>query len=116
MATSPKEILSIAKELSDSNSEIKIRTSIGRSYYSAFHLGLGFLEITDTKEWTGGKGGVHEKLIGEFEYNSNREVAYLLSSLKAKRHLADYHLSADIGQEDAKASIVAVESLFQRLK
>jgi uncharacterized protein (UPF0332 family) len=111
-----EDLLSIAEELSESTNEVKIRTSLGRSYYSAYHMGLEYFDITDTKNWFGGKGGVHQKLIDEFMYNSQKPVAYMLINLKTKRHLADYHLSVDIGQEDAKASIKSVKLLKEKIK
>lgn len=116
MSSSLKDFLDVASELSESTNEAKLRASIGRSYYSAFHLGLAYLDISDTRQWTGGHGGVHEKLIGEFEYSANKPIAYILRSLKIKRHLADYHLSSDINQEDAKASIETVKKLFEKLQ
>lgn len=116
MSIDAEDLLSIAEELSDSTNEIKVRTSLGRSYYSAYHLGLRYFEITDTKNWLGGKGGVHQKLIDEFTYCNQKPVAYILTNLKTKRHLADYHLLTDLGQEDAKASIKLVKSLIEKIK
>ena len=116
MTCKPKDIFQVAKELADSSNEAKIRASIGRSYYCAFHSCLLDLEITDTKQWTGGNGGVHEKVIGEYKFGGDKAIAYILQNIKSKRHLADYNLNIDINQDDAKSSIELVENLLKRLK
>jgi len=110
------DMLSIAVELSESTNEAKIRASIGRSYYSAYHHGLEYFDITDTKNWVGGRGGVHQKLIDYFADNNHRAASYILTELKTRRHLADYKLADTLSQEDAKYSVNLVRSFLEKIK
>lgn len=116
MTISPDDMLTLAENLSDSSDEATIRTSIGRSYYGAYHHGLEYLGIKDTKEWFGGRGGVHQKLIDELAFSNDKPASYILSNLKARRHLADYDLTAtQLAQEDAKASIILARSFLEKI-
>lgn len=116
MPINANDMLSIAEELSESSNEAKIRASIGRSYYSAYHHGLEYFEITDTKSWVGGRGGVHQKLIDYFASNNHRAASYMLTDLKTRRHLADYKLADSLSQEDAQYSVKLVRSFIEKIK
>jgi len=116
MSIGPDDMQSIALELSESSNEAKVRASIGRSYYSAYHHGLRHLGVTDIKEVVGGSGGVHKRLSDLLEDSNMKPAAYVLADLKAKRVLADYDLSYNFAQEDAKAAIDTFNRFIEKLK
>jgi len=116
MPINAEDMLSVAEGLSESINEAEIRASIGRSYYSAYHQGLEYFEMTDGRGFIGGSGGVHQKLIDYFADNNHKAASYILAGLKAKRHLADYELSATLSKEDAQASVIYVKKFLEKLK
>lgn len=118
MAIRPQDFLDTATVLSDSNNESDFRTSIGRSYYCSYHKALSYLEIEDTEDWVGGRGGVHQKVIDSLSDSGTlkiKGVSYILQAMKEKRTDADYDLSVEITQDDAKAALMSAKRIIEIL-
>lgn len=133
MSVSTDEILELAKDLAEGDdvSEAYIRASISRAYYAAY-LKSNLLDelVCDPPVDSEGKGA-HARRISKFanipkQHNLSKltrsqatkihSIAYSLKDLKAKRHLADYHIEEDCGKGVAVQSIAMVKTLLNRLE
>ncbi len=88
-----EDFLNLAIRLANSDSEADIRTSVSRSYYGAFHIGLEFLERCGIQ--LPRSADAHEKLqwcLDQAAHVDANDAALKLESLRAERNAADYDL------------------------
>lgn len=72
-----------------------VRTSVGRFYYGAF------LEARDSAGITSNSGSVHEDVI-KYYSRKDHTLSNRLADLKKKRGRADYNLSVEVKERDAR--------------
>ena len=114
MSISPAEILACA-EASSTGNEAHCRSSVSRSYYSAYHDSKAWAANSLTAVGAAGTGGMHSQFFSELTKpniangpavckNSTRR-GILLRILHVKRVDADYTLTANIGPEQSKQAL-----------
>ena len=115
----PLDFLVLAKELIDSNqeSEAKLRTSIGRSYY-AMYLFVRHIYVQLHKEDAYIEEAVqeigHQRFIEMLKSDDNNDIKSLshwLHTLKLDRVKADYYIKEKITLSSAKGSYNKAERL-----
>ncbi|HFX2685883.1 TPA: hypothetical protein ACV5QX_000864 [Pseudomonas aeruginosa] len=118
MSVSSDDILRIARALLGDADEAFSRTSIGRSYYAAFHEARGTVERLSLAASQGILGGSHEKLIGAFEGKGRglAKIAARLRLRKPARQKADYNIDEDITPEEAALHLHHCELLIDDLR
>lgn len=118
MSCCAQDILELAKSLDLNGGEVSCRNVASRAYYALFHCATNALPITQHDQRC---ASAHEKLIGEYHRASRglgsgrteaRLIAEALGRLKAARVLADYRLSTNFSEVNAKKAIVDAEVAF----
>ncbi len=98
--------------------EIAYRNTIARSYYAMYHEVLGTLEHCPTFSSSGHSGLIDylnsSKTKEAFEVMKLRSLAAILRQQKAKRCIADYQLSEEVTESDAKESLLFSQKLFDK--
>ena len=117
MPTSTNELQALAEEFCKSDEECKVRISLHKSYYCAYHACLQSLGPDDgTTNFLGGSGGSHQQLRDYFYNHIDRSIAIMLDGLKKERHVADYKLSEALPQSRAVVSFELLKRLLKKLK
>ncbi|MEQ5206595.1 hypothetical protein [Proteus sp. fly-1067] len=110
--------------IENNNSEVAIRTSISRSYYSCYYHAGELLKIgyKQSQEWSLMPFGEHKKLIDSLiKFNGCKEsypkklvakIGNNLNILKIKRHDADYNLGLTYTKQKALQVINDSERLI----
>jgi uncharacterized protein (UPF0332 family) len=120
MAVTPDAYLRAAIAILGANgaSEIDFRSAASRAYYAAYHCAVDLAKDLPVKSVI--KGGYHELVIktlasaGSDPFGRKcARVAYLLSSMRGTREVADYHLDADFPKTDAEYVVAMVPVLTQ---
>jgi uncharacterized protein (UPF0332 family) len=87
MTFDPNRFFGLAQELAGgADDEARLRTAVGRAYYSAFLQARQFLGVT-------GRSRVHGRVIGGLR-SVDRAAGDQLAKLQALRAEADYDLAA----------------------
>jgi uncharacterized protein (UPF0332 family) len=118
----PKHFLDLAENLKDSPKdnlfESRIRTSIGRSYYSIFLATRHKLEGLINKELEK-KRNIHEVIIDNLKKNVDNQIAQFgtnLDTLRNYRLQADYRIRTNLHQNIAVSAYALANDLFNDLK
>lgn len=115
MAVNVNDLMELATEFSNSPEEPKIRISIHKSYYCAYHSCLQYVvKLTGSTEAINGIThiGLSEKLYREFGRIGMR-LSILLDGMKRERHKADYELLETIHKERAEESLRHLHTLLE---
>jgi uncharacterized protein (UPF0332 family) len=130
MPISPRELRDCAKELAGVGcSEAKLRASISRAYYAAYHALLPFVErlpCSRTGDATAAHVGHREmfRRIQEWRVSSvcsklntwsrsKSQLAHALSSARKMRELADYRLVEPLSANEAEVQLERVRKILQ---
>lgn len=110
------EFIALAGTLSVQPETARLRTSISRAYYGAFHLATAFLAGLDFS--TGKDHDLHKPLLAS-KHPLAMEAGRLLSDLYEFRRRADYRLAdSEVEQQSRAMHCVElarqIESLLQR--
>jgi uncharacterized protein (UPF0332 family) len=105
----PKLFLDLARSLveispTDQQAAPSYRTAISRSYYSAYHAAVDFLNIMDFEITEPSRG--HDSVKQVFNFCGDptaRFIRGLLATLHTQRRHADYHLN-DLSIEDSRTA------------
>ena len=112
----PLDFLRVAEELSlATQDEAKIRTSIGRSYFSAFLFAREWLY---TKSWPLTNSGADHRLCYKgLRKHVNRTTGDMLGSLyRDNRGDADYDLIKTLQQNDAINAITLSKTIISNIR
>lgn len=113
----PLKFLTLAKELLDSNSEseAKLRTSIGRSYYAVFLFAAQkYAQLHKREEYIEDIIRRHSQFLQMLKDDDNsdlRAMSRWLGTLKYDREKADYYMKAKITLNSAQSSYNKAERL-----
>lgn len=110
----PIDFYRLAVELySDTaTSQAKLRTAIGRAYYSAF------LCARDRMSLEGVKQDVHKQVINKYHSTGNQQDTLLannLEDLRALRTDADYRCKTDVTRRNAGKSLGLSKKILTQL-
>lgn len=123
MPVSPSDFLTLAKELSEGESETEWRSSVSRAYYASYHQLLDFPEEFDMLSEPGlgshdqlfktlraakCRGGKSNTIKGKLIVLGNEMLQF-----KQQRTLADYRLNDTITQSDAQVAVATAESVAE---
>ncbi len=118
----PKLFLDLAENLKDANKdnlfESKVRTSVGRSYYSVFLTTRAKIEKLAGKDLER-KNNPHEIIINRLKGSSNIQLAEFgtdLDSLRTYRRTADYVTKINLKQTAAENAFKLAKELLENLK
>ena len=118
----PKSFLDLAENLKDPKKdnlfESKVRTSVGRSYYSVFLTTRAKIERITGKDLEK-KNSSHEIIINRLKVSSNTELAEFgsdLDSLRTYRRTADYVTKISLQQGVAESAFKLAKELLENLK
>jgi len=118
----PKHFLDLGENLKDSPKdnlfESRIRTSIGRSYYSIFLATRYKLEGLINKELEK-KRNIHEVIIDNLKKSVDNQIAQFgtnLDTLRNYRLQADYRIRINLHQNVAVSAYALANDLFNDLK
>jgi uncharacterized protein (UPF0332 family) len=118
----PKSFLDLAENLRDPTKdnlfESKVRTSVGRSYYSVFLATRNKIEKITGKDLEK-KKNPHEIIITRLKGSSNTQLAEFgtdLDSLRTYRRSADYVTKINLQQSAAENAFKLARELFGNLK
>lgn len=124
----PRKFLDVAESLIDSvDEEAYIRTSIGRSYYAAYLLGLEKVKSDyrvaydklNAPDEHGNYMGSHVIVPKVFLHEDQPTIAGILGGLLRKRRIADYNLSEElkikreVKKEKAREAILAAREVIK---
>ena len=117
------DFLDQAKALSASEKEPDDRTSVSRSYYSAFHKAIEASVYCPENAHFVINAGMHTKLINRFEIfdkthplkQSGKSIAYALKQMKEYRRVADYELLETFPHNLALVQIHMAETVIGRI-
>lgn len=109
MSVQEAHLIQYGEQLSDGSCEIEWRTSVGRSYYGAFHLASKWHDSLGSPGVATPGKGMHASLIeclkkpsvGGGQKTRSMSIGYLLETIKPFRTVADYHLAADVDRATA---------------
>lgn len=108
----PLDFLKLAEELSASpGDEAKLRTSIGRAYYSAFLKAREWLKPKSLKSYNGPEA--HKEVQDDLERYKERMLKDKLSKLRRRRNEADYNLSRVIKEMEANDAVVLSKEIVK---
>jgi HEPN domain len=117
----PKLFLSLAENLKngprDNLFESKIRTSVGRSYYSVFLATRSKIENVLKKELEN-RRDIHKTIITGLKKSKNERIAQYgthLDSLQKYRHQADYRIRTNMVHNIAEVAYKLADTLFEEL-
>lgn len=107
-----------------STSEVNIRSSISRAYYSAYHSAHEFHnELSSPGETPPKNYSIHQELIYRLttptiksdttQYKNSKKIGYMLKTLKDRRVQADYHLQLGITCDIAQLQLIESQKLIQ---
>src|SRR5487761_1113112 len=106
----PRDFISIAIRLSNSQNEADLRSAISRAYYGAFHLAKQFLQDCglriSRKELDASQ--IHRKVRYCLSESHNTEAMFAadkLKSLREQRNEADYDLDSTIFGKTGNVSL-----------
>lgn len=114
MSVTAKDFLALASRLISTVSEAEWRSGVSRGYYACFHLAREASDTFPDNAHFDIDGGVHARLIDKFktyrpfstpEGKKARQIAYVLADLKKRREKADYDISLNLPQDEAKTAI-----------
>jgi len=111
----PLDFLKLASELQGAGQdESKLRTSIGRAYFSVFLFSREWLKA---KGWPfNNSGGDHGSAEQGLKKNVDRATGDMLGSLRrTNRGDADYDLSKPITQGDATTAIALANTIISNI-
>lgn len=118
----PKSFLDLAENLrdpiKDNLFESKVRTSVGRSYYSVFLATRAKIEKITGKDLER-KKNPHEIIINRLKGSSNIQLAEFgsdLDSLRTYRRSADYVTKINLKQSAAENAFELARELFENLR
>lgn len=106
MSVQPEDILTVARNLSQGDSEANHRSAISRAYYAAYHkcriLASKVEPMTDFRRSSGHQDvPTALKKIG----SKGMSVAYVLLLLQEKRKKADYDIDEELETEAARTAV-----------
>lgn len=81
----PLELLELAKELSQSSEESKLRTAVGRAYYAIFLIARERMRLTSEER-------IHATVSHEISLRAGRMVKERYDDMKELHRVADYEL------------------------
>lgn len=116
MSVNYSDFNNLASKLLDGTDEIDWRVSASRSYYSAYHLAKGAAVFCPSINHL--QYGAHEGLAKRFELHDTKgakSIAYVLNSMKKKRHIADYDIVADFTKESATEQLSELKCFRDRI-
>lgn len=125
MSVTAKDFLALAVRLTSAASETEWRSGVSRGYYACFHLARETSASFPDNTHFDIKGGTHARLIGKFqtyrsfsapESKKARQIAYALADLKKRREKADYDISLNLTQDEAKTAIDMVRQIQAHIK
>ena len=121
MPVSPSDFLTLAKSLSERDSEIEWRSAVSRAYYATYHQ---LLDFPDRFDMFGEPGqGSHDQLFKTLraakcrggKSNAIKGKLMVLGNdmlqFKQQRTLADYTLPGTITKSDAQMAVETAESV-----
>jgi uncharacterized protein (UPF0332 family) len=118
----PKSFLDVAESLKDPNKdklfESKVRTSVGRSYYSVFLTTRAKIEKVTGKDLEN-RNNPHKFIIDGLKGSSNTQLAefgFHLDTLRAYRRSADYVTKTSLQQGVAESAFKLAKELHEDLK
>jgi len=118
----PKLFLDLAETLKnptkDNLFECKVRTSVGRSYYSVFLATRAKIERITGKDLDKRKNA-HEMIISRLKSSSDTQIAQFgvdLDSLRMYRRSADYVTRINLQQRVAEDAFNLAKELFENLR
>ena len=125
MSVTAEDFFNLAVCLTSAASETEWRSGISRGYYACFHLAREASASFPDNTHFDIKGGTHARLIDKFhtyrsfsapEGKKARQIAYALAALKKRRERADYDISLNLPQDEAKTAIEMVRQLQAHIK
>lgn len=125
MSVTAEDFLALAVRLISAASEAEWRSGVSRGYYACFHLASEASASFPDNAHFDIKGGVHARLIDKFHtYQSSstpeskkaRQIAYVLADLRKRRVKADYKISLNFSQDEAKTAIEMARQLQAHIK
>lgn len=121
MPVKPSDFLTLARQLSNGETEAEWRSAVSRAYYSAYHQLLEFPEKFDMLGEPG--QGSHDQLFKTLraakcrggKSNAIKGKLIVLGNemlqFKQQRTLADYSLNETITKSDAQVAVATAESV-----
>lgn len=112
----PKKFLGISKDLlklSGFDFQAKIRTSIGRAYYSVFLTSYALQKSRGHK--LADRTKIHQLVIDSFHEDHLFHIADKLDILREFRRNADYSMSETFSSGDGDTCIKLAENIFKLL-
>lgn len=103
----PSDFLDLAKKLGKNN-EARIRTAVGRAYYSSF---LNIRNALSIEEKT---PQVHRKVLSKL-YSKSPVTANKLHYLRRQRNLADYDTDVTLEAKDAEKAVKFAEDIITEI-
>ena len=112
MSVTPDEVLALARELYNGGnaSEARVRSSISRAYYAAYHSAVACagVELPSLE--------AHRALIDRYDSLGKIALAGRLRSMRAARVTADYYLSRPVAGKQASISLSQAVEIINELQ
>ena len=117
----PQDFLQTAQNLSNSQYEADMRSSISRAFYAALHTALNALPAQRKPDLTTHDKSSHSKVIAAYDgwsktiepkRTDKRLIKEGLVELKRLRKQADYELNTNIKQSDVSDALSNANSLI----
>lgn len=109
-----KDFLDIAKQILGYKTEASFRTSVSRSYYSAYHYFSKECECLGVHIPRNHAG--HEFLVSHFYNSGIKEVADIgrkIGDLRSDRNIADYDLLGSVTKGTAELVLLKAEGIIK---
>lgn len=124
MSVSPRDLLSLAKELlAEAATEAEFRNAIGRAYYAAYHQAHQFhASLACPGRLPDKRIGVHAQLAfqlknpeipqSDLKFRTSQNIGRHLEWLHVKRVKADYHLDESVEPVECSSIVRRAERIF----
>lgn len=124
MAIGTEDLLMLARELAEQDSEIYWRSAVSRAYYCAYHECQATAVHLPEAPYAADPKGVHDRVIKQFTTSAGnaqkarklRAIGYVLASIKELRTTADYDIADDFSQTKASEAFQYVDNIRKKLQ
>ncbi len=124
MAIVTEELLTLARELAEQESEVHWRSAVSRAYYCCYHECRAIAARLPEAPYAAEPKGMHDRIIKQFttysggaqKSRSLRAIGYILAGFKELRTTADYDIAANFSRSTVSEAFQYVDNIRKKLK
>lgn len=124
MAISAEDLLVLARELAERDSETHWRSAVSRAYYCAYHECRAIAVNLPEAPYAADPKGAHDRVIKQFTTTAGnnrkarklRAIGYVLASVKELRTMADYDIADAFSKTRTSEAFQYIDNLRKKLQ